>query len=297
MSDVFDNDYGFLYCIFNSTFYHEGDIYYKLGYAFDVSIRLAGYTTYFLSPCEVMYVTPLIKNKKIAEKMLFDKLKNHRLLKNREYFKCDLEIIKKEMNNIAMIFITHDDCKNKQPTLSNVRTSDLENIRKPVLDNVKEHDMEDVEEHDMENIKESDLEDFKEPNLENDSDNNNNIKIKPVVSNKTKEFNCKSCKYHTAHLSHFKNHMLSKKHLSISKKSVDDNTDYTKYKNTIYHCDTCDKFYKSKQSLSKHKKKCNSNIDNVDNINNGSIEMENLKNEVIKLKQEIKIIKSEKRKK
>ena len=85
---------------------------------------------------------------------------------------------------------------------------------------------------------------------------------------------CKGCKYYTAKLSNFKNHLESLKHSEqVEIDSDDEITDYSIFKKTIYVCPTCDNVYGSKRYLQTHEAKCC-----VDT------EKAALKNEVVELK-------------
>ena len=63
---------------------------------------------------------------------------------------------------------------------------------------------------------------------------------------------CKSCNYHTIKLSHFKRHMVSKKHCKDNEPSKVANEEYKQYKKKLFFCDNCDSFFVSKQSLQRH---------------------------------------------
>lgn len=77
---------------------------------------------------------------------------------------------------------------------------------------------------------------------------------------------CKWCKYCTTQLSHFKDHINSKKHIE-KLKCPNDDIDFKNYKKKIYICNNCDSCYTSKQNLETHKKKCTF-VDTNKNFNN-----------------------------
>lgn len=99
-----------------------------------------------------------------------------------------------------------------------------------------------------------------------------------------KPYYCKNCKYWTEKLSHFKDHIISKKHIdnmemeeSNNVKILDANTNYENCRVKIYCCDICDNVYMSNQALKRHKIHCK-------NI----LKIEDLKHENDELKQELK---------
>ncbi len=69
-------------------------------------------------------------------------------------------------------------------------------------------------------------------------------------------FYCVCCKYYSMKISHFKEHMISQKHVTISGKQFDKNTDLKQFKRTIYCCNNCNIIYMSKRTLDNHIKKC-----------------------------------------
>lgn len=100
---------GHLYCMHNIVYVHNGVTYYKLGNSKNVIKRLNGYTTSYLEPSVIMFISEKLRNKFLGEKILFEKLKDYRIVQNREFFKCDIELIKKEIELISSLFSKHSD--------------------------------------------------------------------------------------------------------------------------------------------------------------------------------------------
>lgn len=98
------NKEGYLYCMYNPLFIYEGQKYFKCGYACDVYKRMNGYTTSYLEPCEIIHVSEILFNKRLAESILFIKLNEFRIKSNREFFQCDKELIISEINSIVELF-------------------------------------------------------------------------------------------------------------------------------------------------------------------------------------------------
>ena len=110
----------------------------------------------------------------------------------------------------------------------------------------------------------------------------------------TTEFYCKLCDYKCSNKQLWKQHLKTKKHsrqrlpiyFSAAETELKSKNDKnilhelpSKYKENIFSCEICGKFYKDRSGLWKHKKKCIS-IDNNDNkkINNLEEENNRLKN-------------------
>lgn len=91
---------GYLYCFHNEVYKTYGDNVYKLGCTSNIKKRLSGYITYYIKPCTIEYQSKLVKYHSVAESMLFYKLKQYRIAPNREFFDCDLQIIKDAMSEV-----------------------------------------------------------------------------------------------------------------------------------------------------------------------------------------------------
>jgi len=100
---------GKLYCLYNEMYQFYGDNVYKLGNSKDIESRLNGYTTSYIKPCELKLESVIFRNKDLAETLLFDMLKDHRISNSREFFKCDLSLIKEKMKEVKQLFDKHND--------------------------------------------------------------------------------------------------------------------------------------------------------------------------------------------
>lgn len=87
---------GYIYCIHNKMFDQYGENVYKLGYCTDLSSLNSRYCTCYVDKIDVINIKQ-VKGKVRAESNLFYLLDDYRLKKNREFFKCDIEIIKEKM--------------------------------------------------------------------------------------------------------------------------------------------------------------------------------------------------------
>ena len=87
------------------------------------------------------------------------------------------------------------------------------------------------------------------------------------------KFYCIVCDYTTQRNSQYTRHLMTPKH-----KLATTETDLVRKSSTHYMCIKCNKLYKNRTGLWKHKKKCNEEIKN-ENIKNENIKNENIKNE------------------
>lgn len=100
---------GYLYCMYNEVYIFYGNNVYKLGQTNDFDIRLKGYCTPYIKPCELMYLSEKIRNKVLAENILFEILAEYRITDSREFFKCDLNIIQNAIDRVVKLFDEHTD--------------------------------------------------------------------------------------------------------------------------------------------------------------------------------------------
>lgn len=96
---------GHIYIIWNESY---GNDNFKCGYWKDDEKSLEQrYNTYYLTPIQIKGFY-LVSNRKLAEKLLFHKLKKFRIKKNREFFCCKLETLKIVCEEV--IKIINDGC-------------------------------------------------------------------------------------------------------------------------------------------------------------------------------------------
>lgn len=104
----YKHDDGYLYCMYNEVYEIYGKNVYKLGCTNDLVKRLESYVTPYIEHSILTYTSKKLKLYEIAEKVLFDKLKNYRIIEDREFFDVPIDIVKKEIDNLNRIF-TNDD--------------------------------------------------------------------------------------------------------------------------------------------------------------------------------------------
>jgi hypothetical protein len=101
---------GYIYIIYNNMYMHNGDNIFKLGKTQDIGNRLKAYTTSYIMPCEIRYLSEKCINYSLAEKIIFDKLKLFRIKLNREFFQGNINyfinIIEQVIENINNLLIT-----------------------------------------------------------------------------------------------------------------------------------------------------------------------------------------------
>lgn len=96
---------GYIYIISHESFPENT---YKLGYSYDDKKKLMSrYNTYYPSNI-TLHNTYLVCDKQLGEKLLFHKLRKYRLRTNREFFCCELDILRKACEEVVIII--NDDC-------------------------------------------------------------------------------------------------------------------------------------------------------------------------------------------
>lgn len=95
---------GYLYCLFNEIFKFYGDDLYKCGNSIDTDKRLCQYTTSYPMPSEILLTSDVFFDKSFAETLLFYYLKDHKFKSNREFIKCDFNIIKDAFGKVKQFF-------------------------------------------------------------------------------------------------------------------------------------------------------------------------------------------------
>lgn len=105
MNNKQNNSYsGYLYCIYNKMYDVYGENIYKLGNMKNKN-RMNSYVTPYIDSIEIKLISNKINDKTIGEKILFDILNKYRVKPNREFFNCDLSIIKNAMNEVETIMV------------------------------------------------------------------------------------------------------------------------------------------------------------------------------------------------
>ena len=83
---VNDNS-GCIYILYNEVYNYYGDNVYKIGKTKDIYKRLSAYTTSYIKPCEIKFISLNCNDYSKAEMLIFNRLKKYRIINNREFFK------------------------------------------------------------------------------------------------------------------------------------------------------------------------------------------------------------------
>lgn len=92
---------GNIYCLYNEMFDYYGKDVYKLGMSVNASGRLKNYTTSYIVDQEFKYKSIKTNYLPICEKIVFDRLRQYRMKLEREFFKCDISLIKKTIDDVC----------------------------------------------------------------------------------------------------------------------------------------------------------------------------------------------------
>lgn len=95
---------GFLYCLHNEIFNFYGNDLYKCGNSIDTDKRLCQYTTSYPLPSKILLISDSFFDKSFAETLLFFYLKDFKFKPNREFIKCDFNIIKDAFDKVKHFF-------------------------------------------------------------------------------------------------------------------------------------------------------------------------------------------------
>jgi hypothetical protein len=118
----YNPDEGHIYCLHNNIYKYYGDNVYKCGNTSDMNKRIVSYTTSYIEKSNVVLLSDKYIDKNIAELLLFNYLKEYRLKSNREFFDCNIDIIKDAFIKIDNIFNTYN---NKTLLINYLITSNL----------------------------------------------------------------------------------------------------------------------------------------------------------------------------
>ena len=95
------NNCGYIYVMYNTSF---GENVYKIGCSKNPKNRLLDYTTSYLDQSIIKYTSFKFYNKFIAEKHIFELLKDYRIKPNREFFNLPLNEIIDKINTTEKLF-------------------------------------------------------------------------------------------------------------------------------------------------------------------------------------------------
>ena len=129
---------GYIYILYNEMFKFYGDNVYKMGKTIDINKRLTGYTTSFIEPCEIKFLSSEVKNYSLAEQLIFKALKRYRIKNNREFFNVQLTQAIKAVEAIinTINVMTEDEINLKMNEIIKERANELKKEYKQITEPV-----------------------------------------------------------------------------------------------------------------------------------------------------------------
>ena len=136
---------GFIYILYNEVFNYYGENVFKIGKTNNIEHRLKAYTTSYIKPCEIKFLSSKCINYDLAESFIFELLNKYRIVNNREFFKIDKadainiieEVIYKINNGIPFISKKQKNDKTEKP-IKKIKNIEVKPYRKKRKDCTKE---------------------------------------------------------------------------------------------------------------------------------------------------------------
>lgn len=101
---------GYIYVIYNPVYEFYGEHTYKIGRTKNIQNRLNSYVTSYIDDPIIVYQSPLLWDYVLAESTVFKKLTTNRIKKNREFFRSDIDTVKKIIDEVSDLIINCCDC-------------------------------------------------------------------------------------------------------------------------------------------------------------------------------------------
>lgn len=96
---------GYIYVLFNQMYKYYGENIYKIGETENCGKRIYDYSTPYIENPLMVYKSQLLIDCRLAESLIFDRLKDCRLRHNREFFRCPIERIKSTIDEVSSLLL------------------------------------------------------------------------------------------------------------------------------------------------------------------------------------------------
>jgi hypothetical protein len=130
-----ENNSGFIYCLYNPIYKTYGNNIYKLGHTKNLNKRLNQYKTGYLEKSEYLLTSSKLQNRILGETMLFNELVKYRMNTHREFFNCDIKIIKETFEKIEKYFNLVES-NNTSKITENNNTTEINNMSIKMKNNI-----------------------------------------------------------------------------------------------------------------------------------------------------------------
>lgn len=102
--DYYKSSGGYLYCMVNPMYKYYGENVKKCGNTINIDNRKNQYTTPYLEESEYLLISEQFFDKTFAETLLFYYLNEYRMRNTREFFDCDIKIVKDAFEKVKNFF-------------------------------------------------------------------------------------------------------------------------------------------------------------------------------------------------
>jgi hypothetical protein len=106
--DYYNPTEGYIYCMHNEIFNYYGEDVIKCGNSSNPDKRILQYTTSYPKQSNILKISEKYFDKNFAETLLFYYLREFRLEDNREFFKCNINIINDAFIKVNNFFIKYN---------------------------------------------------------------------------------------------------------------------------------------------------------------------------------------------
>ena len=92
---------GYIYVLYNEMFDFYGSGVFEAGKTKDIAQRVSAYTTSYIKPVEIKFLSAMCIDHHLCEKVIFDRLCRQRISSTREFFKLNIDQLIKQIEEVV----------------------------------------------------------------------------------------------------------------------------------------------------------------------------------------------------
>ncbi len=125
---------GYIYVLFNEMYKYYGPNIYKIGESNNCQKRLKGYVTGYIDNPIIVYQSPFLPDSELAESLIFRKLSDYRVRTNREFFRCEIDLIRKTIDEVSELLLSSSDFSQIDKYLGDISKKKIKPCRSAMVD-------------------------------------------------------------------------------------------------------------------------------------------------------------------